>query len=335
MILTGSEVYAWQCHYTPTDEGYITEGSLQCEGIDPLVALEDFWCVSYQPDDPVCEQFAEKICVDTYEYRTESCPIHYSGGLQFSRTYFCSTQTWTDWTLVSNLCSPDPPSCVTSSISRNLACGEGYTGQIIEIGNYLCPDPYGQPVFSGWMEQSKSCVPSVTTVQADPTTATNPVVKALQANPTATSTAPAANPILNIQMEESKPVDDPVNSTLDDSNNETASSVNTSSNVKENPDNGKTEKTEKKKDESIQFTVSPSYGIVLSPDILTQPFSIISPIDIKDAFSMEQDFNDQFKRTEANLVDFIKQNDSEDYYTNHSNNLGQRLWSNQFLYQNE
>jgi len=331
-----SNAYAWVCYYEPTSEGYITEGSLNCTGIDPTVALESHWCVSYQPDDPICDQFNQTFCVDTVEYRTEMCPQYYEGSISQSRTYSCQSQTWSDWIDAGGACVPLPSTCNSSTVRQNISCATGYNGEITQVGEYICPTPYSEPVFTGWVEESNTCIQNVLDMN-DPTSIVSPISTSATTTKTDNATAPqvantmTTNPIqsaLNEQL--TKPVNEVVTQPDNDISDETDSKEEVKTN-KQNRDDKESENDEDNVENDTHEILS-GFGVVLLPLTLSQnPFGF-NQQSIPQPFSLEQEFSDEFKRLETNIIDFIKQDDSEDYYTRHSDSAWDRLQRNQFLY---
>ena len=141
-LLLGSSVYA--------DNFYTVNGqSIQCGLYNNL-----FWA---------CWIVQQPVCTASVEYQTLSCQPHYSGAINQSRTYFCTTQTWGPWTTTSNNCTPNPPTCHQSVTTRTLSCQPHFTGQIIQTDTLSCPDPYGPPVDSGYVTTSNTCAPDPAT----------------------------------------------------------------------------------------------------------------------------------------------------------------------------
>jgi len=116
------------------------QGSLVCSGIDPIIAVKDYWCVSYNPSDPICGQYQKPICSDLVENQSVACTLpHYSGVINQNRTYSCATNSWSPWIEASNNCTPDPPTCQASLETRQLACQADYVGSVTEAPKIEVP----------------------------------------------------------------------------------------------------------------------------------------------------------------------------------------------------
>jgi hypothetical protein len=74
------------------------------------------------------------------------------------------------WFKIADTCTPNPPSCKTSIETQTLSCQSGYTGTVTQTRSNSCPDPYGQPVWGGWVTSQDTCVKSLT----NPTNVTSP-----------------------------------------------------------------------------------------------------------------------------------------------------------------
>ena len=180
LSLTASNAYAWYCNFTSTPQGWYQDNSMVCYGIDAAEALQQHYCGWYRPNDPYCSVYQQPACTDSIETRTIACPLpHYSGGINQSRSYTCSTSNWSDWTTASDNCTQDPPTCTQSTEYRTLACEAGYVGSIQESRSSLCPDPYGSPVFGPWIVVIDTCVKSIT----NPTNVESPVSPISPLNP--------------------------------------------------------------------------------------------------------------------------------------------------------
>ena len=193
-LILWSNVYAWYCNFSQTSDGWYEEGSMQCVGIDNQVALEQEYCGWYRPDDPICSAVIEPICVDSIEYQTLSCPPNYSGGIQQSRTFICKQASWTDWTVTSDNCTPNPPTCIDSFDTRTLQCPENFNGQITETKIGQCPDPYGNIIWTDWVESSNTCTPKPATCMESTQTQVLPCPSGYEGQITETRISQCPNP---------------------------------------------------------------------------------------------------------------------------------------------
>jgi len=156
-LLLGSNVYAacyagsWTSYGPVFDSLYVNQGT-------SLAACQQIAC-QYYPGIPECAVYSQPACSNQTEYQSLSCQPHYSGAVNQSRTYTCSSQSWGPWTTTSDNCTQDPPSCQISSETQTLSCSQHFSGQIIQTKSSVCPDPYGQPVGGDWVTTTNSCTP--------------------------------------------------------------------------------------------------------------------------------------------------------------------------------
>ncbi len=62
---------------------------------------------------------------------------------------------------------PPQPTCTYSAVTEERqTCGDNQIGSVTYKREQNCPDPYSQPVDSGWVEISRSCQPAPPTCQA-------------------------------------------------------------------------------------------------------------------------------------------------------------------------
>jgi hypothetical protein len=122
LLLLRNNAYAWYCNFQPDSQGNIIPGSMSCSGISNDDALQNHYCGWYRPNDPYCSIYQVPVCSPQVEYQTLSCPINQSGAINQSRSYECTSQSWTGWTTTSNNCTPDPPTCIESVETRQLTC---------------------------------------------------------------------------------------------------------------------------------------------------------------------------------------------------------------------
>ena len=174
LLILRSNAYAWSCSFANTEEGWYLQGSMQCQGIATEIALQQHYCGWYRPNDPYCSVYQVPVCSPQVEYQTLSCPVNQSGAINQSRSYDCTAQTWTGWTTTSNNCTPDPPTCIESTETRQLTCSAGYEGLSQEQRNSICSDPYGSPTWTTWLEIYNTCKMTATNVN-NPTSPISPI----------------------------------------------------------------------------------------------------------------------------------------------------------------
>ena len=323
-LIQWSNVYAWYCNFSQTSDGWYEEGSMQCVGIDNQVALEQEYCGWYRPNDPICSAVIEPICVDSIEYQTLSCPPNYSGGIQQSRTFICKQASWTDWTVTSDNCTPNPPTCVASFDSRTLACASGYEGQITETRISQCPNPYGTEVWSDWSESQNTCTQS-TTDPVSPISVTSPL------NPVSPMPIESVTvPTIDVPQTTNEPtiesvLQEEVSDTSDKVETSTSSETNSTKEVKENKQDGDKEESKNNVDNVVdnRKEIVHGFGLVLSLEILNKPMEFYQP-PLEDAFSITQEF-EQSAVTRQFQLDLLKGYNLEDYYNSVSDYTWDRL----------
>lgn len=110
-------------------------------------------------------------CAVLFNEKTESCSPNYSGVKKYKQEVkSCTDGTGSQggWQLVSDTCTPNPPTCSVSSEQQTLSCPGGYTGSISQTRVSTCSDPYNPAIMGPWITTVNSCTKSVTNV-------TNPV----------------------------------------------------------------------------------------------------------------------------------------------------------------
>jgi hypothetical protein len=177
LLLLRNNAYAWYCNFQPDSQGNIIPGSMSCSGISNDDALQNHYCGWYRPNDPYCSVYQVPVCSPQVEYQTLSCPVHQSGAINQSRSYECTSQSWTGWTTTSNNCTPDPPTCIESTETRQLTCSAGYEGLSQEQRNSICSDPYGSPIWTAWLEIYNTCKMTTTNINnpASPISPISPI----------------------------------------------------------------------------------------------------------------------------------------------------------------
>ena len=301
--------------------------NLYCNGIENEVAIRDYWCVSYRPDDPICDPYRQPVCVNATESQSLACPLpHYSGVVNQSRTYTCTSNSWSPWYETSNNCTQDPPTCQTSTETRQVTCQADYVGSITETRTSSCPDPYGSPVWSGWVETTNTCVKSATNV----TNVSSPVSPSSPLNPVNNPPPPpppAPPPPEPPKVESAPPkVEQPKQEVK--------------SEPKAKEDNPKeTPKAEQKSEskESPKLDVPKGkelvhgFGIVLSLEILNKP--IIQQIELTDAFKFDQELNNDFGKNENFKLELLQLSTPQDDFIGSADTSWKRLRRHNFLQQ--
>jgi hypothetical protein len=309
------------------------QGSLVCSGIDPIIAVKDYWCVSYNPSDPICGQYQQPICSDLVENQSVACTLpHYSGVINQNRTYSCATNSWSPWIEASNNCTPDPPTCQASMETRQLACQADYVGSVTETRQLSCPDPYGSQILGAWVETNSSCVKSATNV----TNVASPVSPSSPLNPVnnpppmvAPPPPPMVNPLAGPMPELPKvemPKEQPKDAPKEQPKEQPKDAPKTKEDApKDQPkQEQKQEKTEAPKIEVPKGKeLVPGFGIVLSLDILNKP--LVQQIQITDAFKFEQGLNDDIGKTQNFQLELIQLGTSQDDFNSFANSSWKRL----------
>ena len=302
--------------------------NLYCNGIENEVAIRDYWCVSYRPDDPICDPYRQPACVNATETQSLACPLpHYSGVVNQSRTYTCTSNSWSPWYETSNNCTQDPPTCQTSTETRQLACQTDYVGSITETRISSCPDPYGSPVWGAWVETTNTCVKSATNV----TNVSSPVSPSSPLNPVNTPT-----PVVEPQPApvETNPLVSPTEVKVEQPKQEVKETPKTKEEAPKDPP--KTEQKNESK-ESPKLDVPKGkelvhgFGIVLSLEILNKP--IIQQIDIADAFKFDQELNNDFGKNENFKLELLQLSTPQDAFIGSADTSWKRLRRHNFLQQ--
>ena len=306
------------------------EGSLYCNGIDPQIAIKDYWCVSYRPDDPICGAYQAPACSPLVESQTTACTLpHYSGAINQSRTYSCSSNSWSPWTETSNNCTQDPPTCHTSTETKQVACQAEYVGSITETRTSSCPDPYGNPIWSGWVETTNTCVKSATNV----TNVSSPVSPSSPLNPV-NNPPPAPQPPAPPPPAPEPPKVESAPPKVEQPKQEVKSEP------KAKEDSPKeTPKAEQKNEskESPKLDVPKGkelvhgFGIVLSLEILNKP--IIQQIELTDAFKFDQELNNDFGKNENFKLELLQLSTPQDAFVGSADISWKRLRRHNFLQQ--
>ena len=304
--------------------------NLYCNGIENEVAIRDYWCVSYRPDDPICDPYRQPVCVNATETQSSACPLpHYSGVVNQARTYSCTSSSWSPWYETSNNCTQDPPTCQTTTETRTLACQTDYVGSITETRISSCPDPYGSPVWGAWVETTNTCVKSATNV----TNVSSPVSPSSPLNPV-NQTSTTVDTTTTQTTTQDTSVASPVEIKVEQPKQEVKSEP------KAKEDGPKeTPKTEQKNEskESPKLDVPKGkelvhgFGIVLSLEILNKP--IIQQIELTDAFKFDQELNNDFGKNENFKLELLQLSTPQDDFNSIADSSWKRIRRHNFLQQ--
>ncbi|CAB4144079.1 hypothetical protein UFOVP454_12 [uncultured Caudovirales phage] len=290
LSLTASNAYAWYCNFSSTPQGWYQDNSMVCYGIDVAEALQQHYCGWFKPSDPYCSIYQQPSCTDSVETRSGSCPLpHYSGAINQSRNFTCSTQSWSEWTTTSDNCTPDPPTCFETSEYRNLTCEAGYTGSILESRSSICSDPYSTPIFGTWTVVTNGCVKSIT----NPTNVESPVSPISPLNPNSplvqVTTAPLIPPepviaqeLTALQTTVETPTTSVATVQVKDTTTTSVTEVKISSNSSGAKVEIKTPEVPKGKE------LVPGFGLVMSLNLINQSYNMQQQ-QIEEIFKLEQE----------------------------------------------
>ena len=316
-LLLRSNVYAncyassWTSYGPVFDSLYVSHGTT-------LYACQQIAC-QYYPGIPECGQFTnpQPTCQNQTEYQSLSCPPNYSGAINETRSYECSTQSWSAWTTTSNNCTPDPPTCIESTETRQLTCQAGFEGLSQEQRISICSDPYGSPTWTAWSEIYNTCKMTTTNLN-NPTSPISPIspmnpnsvlnqvttapiippepviVQDMTALTTTTPETPATS-VATVKSETSGTTSAP----------SPASTTTTSgTDKKDKKDNIKAPETPKGKD------LVPGFGIVMSMQLLNAGYNM-QQTQIEESIKLIQE--EEYGRQQNILLEFISANDTGDY----------------------
>jgi hypothetical protein len=309
-------------------------GSLVCNGIDPEVAIKDYWCKSYVTHDPICGAYQVPACSDLVENQTTACTLpHYSGAVNQSRTFNCTANSWSAWTETSNNCTQDPATCQTGVETRQLACQPDYVGEVIETRNSSCPDPYGNAVWSAWVETTNTCVKSATNVTnvSSPVSPSSPLNPINNPPPVAAPPPPAGLPANS----PSEPVlSTPLPVKVEQPKQEAKSEPKAKEDSPKDPPKAE-QKNDSKNSPKLDIPKGKQlvhgFGIVLSLEILNKP--IIQQIELTDAFKLDQELNNDFGKNENFKLELLQLSTPQDAFIGSADISWKRLRRNNFLQQ--
>ena len=281
LLLIWGNSYAWYCTYDPDSNGYMVEDSLQCYDIAEEVAIRDYWCIGYMPEDPICDAYA--TCVDQTEQRTTACTEPNTSGLvNEARYYTCNTNTWSDWVISSSHCTPDPATCFETTEERTVECETGYSGSSLEQRTTTCSSPYSVPTVGPWITTSTSCTLNTT----NPTSMESPLNPVSPLNTVVTPSTPVQTQPTEPVTVNQDPVQQEMIAPVETETEETTEQEPTAPETKENEE------------------VVPGFGIAIKLIEQTNNSLYTQPVEdyigqIEDDYAQDQNF----------LFDFIQSDD--------------------------
>ena len=176
LLLKASNVWAG-CYASQWQNNQPVYSSLFVDGGTTLQQCQAIACQIY-PTLNGCYTPPPQVVTCTYSAVTEfrSCPVNFSGSQTWKSEINCPNGQYgqpmpSGWFKIADTCTPNPPSCKTSIETQTLSCQSGYTGTVTQTRSNSCPDPYGQPVWGGWVTSQDTCVKSLT----NPTNVTSPI----------------------------------------------------------------------------------------------------------------------------------------------------------------
>ena len=308
LLILRNNAYAWSCSFANTAEGWYLQGSMQCTGIDPEIALQQHYCGWYRPGDPYCSVYQVPTCSPQVEYRTLSCSINYSGAINESRNYDCTTQSWSPWTTTSNNCTPNPPTCIESTETRQLTCQAGFEGLLQEQRTSICSDPYGSPTWTAWSTILDTCKMTATNINnvASPVSPISPLNPNSVVNQVTTVPIIQPEPVIVQDMTALTTTTETPATSVATVKSESSGTTSVPSPVSTTTTSGTGKAPEAPKGKEIV----PGFGIVLSMQILNAGYNM-QQAQIEESIKLIQE--QDYERQQNILLEFIGTNDTGDY----------------------
>lgn len=150
------------CYASQWENGIPVYSSLGVANNTTMESCQQLACQIF-PQIPECSQPAAPACSNNVEFQSLACQPNYSGAINQSRTFYCESQSYSDWVTTSDNCTPNPPTCNYSVQEEQRSCGENQIGAVTYKREQNCHDPYGSPVDSGWFEIKRDCLPAPAT----------------------------------------------------------------------------------------------------------------------------------------------------------------------------
>lgn len=307
LLLLRNNAYAWYCSFANTAEGWYLQGSMQCTGIDPEIALQQHYCGWYRPGDPYCSVYQVPTCSPQVEYQTLSCPVNYSGAINETRSYECSTQSWTGWTTTSNNCTPNPPTCIESTETRTLTCQAGFEGLLQEQRTSICSDPYGSPIWTAWSTILDTCKMTATNLNnvASPVSPISPLNPNSVVNQVTLAPVIQPEPVIVQDMTALTTTETPATSVAT-VRSESSGGTSVPSPVSTTTTSG----TVKAPEVPSGKTIVPGFGIVMSMQLLNAGYNM-QQAQIQENIKLIQD--EDYGRQQSIFIEFISADDTGDY----------------------
>ena len=312
LLILRNNAYAWSCYFSNTPEGWYLNGSMHCEGISTQDALQYHYCGWFRPSDPYCSIYQVPVCSNSVEYQTLSCPIHQSGAINQSRTYDCNTQSWSAWTTTSNNCTQDPPTCIESTETRQVACASGFEGLLQEQRSSICSDPYGSPTWTAWSTISNTCKMTIDNVNnvaspVSPISPLNPNSVINQQVTLAPIVVPESVTVQDMTAIATTPLTETVSTSVATVKSEV---VGTTSALSPVTSTTTTSATVKAPETPKGKELVPGFGIVLSMQILNSGYNL-QQTQIEESIKLIQE--QDYERQQNLFIEFISANDTGDY----------------------
>jgi len=294
MLFNASNVWS-ACYAGQWQNGQPVFSSLYVTGGTTIGQCQAIACQIY-PSISGCYVPPPQVVTCTYSAVTEfrSCPVNFSGSQTWKSEINCPNGQYgqpmpSGWFKIADTCTPNPPSCRTSTETQTLSCQTGYTGAILQTRSSMCSDPYGQPSWGSWVTSSDTCVKSMT----NPTNLLSPISPISPINPTGVLNQSISTPALTTP---SAPA-----TVQPQANVPTATSTPTQTDTKtESTTESKTESTQNSNKNTMQTVV----GNIIKFEIIAQP-SIKQP-DLFPIINIGQAIPESIRRNQDLYFQFIQ-----------------------------
>lgn len=306
--LTISNVQAQSNYcYCTTNSTY----NQQYGGYTCIANAECWACASgaYNPtwQQAFCPNYQAPTCTYSAVTETRSCPVNYSGSQTWKSEINCPNGQYgqpmpSGWFKIADTCTPNPPSCRTSTETQTLSCQTGYTGAILQTRSSTCSDPYGQPSWGSWVTSSDTCVKSVTNVTnvmspISPISPTNPTSVVNQSISTPALTTPSAPVTVQAQPNVPTATTTP---TQTDTKPEVKTEVKTETKTEAKTETKPTGNTANSNKNTVQTVV----GNLIKFEIISQPS--VKQYDLFPIIEIGQSIPDSIRRNQDLYFQFIQ-----------------------------